>query len=362
MRVVSLFVLSCSRLWAAAVIACIVWPVSPAQSADDLTRQPGVVGAEFIYEDPPPPSCHASTMAETPDGLVAAWFGGKAEGSPTVGIWFARRDENHWSRPVEVANGIQADGKRFPCWNPVLFQPRGGPLMLFYKVGPRPSAWWGMLVTSDGGGRTWDKPRRLPEGMIGPVKNKPILLANGRLLCGSSTEHDGWRVHFETTSDLGKTWERTDDVDHPHSLEAIQPTLLAHPGGKLQALCRTRQRVIAETWSSDGGKTWSPLAATDLPNPNSGIDAVTLVDGRHLLVYNPTRGRRSPLDVALSTDGAAWQTALVLENEPGEYSYPAVVQTADGNVHISYTWKRQRVRHWTIDPRRLETRPLSSGK
>jgi predicted neuraminidase len=103
------------------------------------------------------------------------------------------------------------------------------------------------------------------------------------------------------------------------------------------------------------------MTLIDLPNPNSGTDAVTLRDGRHLLVYNHTAKGRSPLNVAVSTDGDTWQAALVLENEPGEYSYPAVIQTADGLVHAVYTWKRQRIKHVVIDPAKLQLRPIEGG-
>jgi predicted neuraminidase len=103
------------------------------------------------------------------------------------------------------------------------------------------------------------------------------------------------------------------------------------------------------------------LSLTALPNPNSGTDAVTLKDGRHLLIYNHTALGRSPLNLALSTDGKVWQAALVLENEPGEFSYPAIVQTRDGLVHAVYTWKRKRIRHVVIDPGKLALRPIVDG-
>jgi predicted neuraminidase len=113
----------------------------------------------------------------------------------------------------------------------------------------------------------------------------------------------------------------------------------------MQLLCRSRQKRITECWSEDGGKTWSAMKATELPNPSSGIDAVTLRDGSHLLVYNPTTRGRSPLVVGLSADGRVWKTLVTLEQEPGEYSYPAIIQARDGKVHIVYTWKRKRIKH-----------------
>ena len=327
-----------------------------------------VLKSEFIYETPPTPACHASTIVETPSGLVAAWFGGPYERHPKVGIWLARHVGGRWSRPVEVANGVQPDGSRYATWNPVLFQPTGGPLMLFYKVGPNPEKWWGMLMTSNDAGKTWSASRRLPDGILGPIKNKPLRLPSGGLLCPSSTEEGGWRVHFERTDDLGKTWRRIVPVN-TEGIGAIQPAILRHSASQLQAIGRTRQDRVFTVESTDGGTSWGAMSLLDLPNPNSGVDALTLVDGRHLLVYNHaghTKGKwdagREVLNVAVSIDGRAWQAALVLERDPGqEFSYPAVIQTADGLVHITYTWKRQRIRHVVLNPAKFELHPIVDG-
>ncbi len=343
-------------LWVV-LIALILAPWLAA--AEDLP--PGVLKAEFLYEKASFPECHASTIAETKAGLIAAYFGGTGEKNPDVGIWVSRHDGTAWAAPVEVANGVESPGKRYPCWNPVLFQMPDGPLLLFYKVGPSPSTWWGMMVQSTDAGQTWSQPRRLPDDIAGPIKNKPILLAGGRLLCPSSSEDDGWRIHMETTTDAGQTWKRTDALCDGKTQQAIQPTVFVH-GERLQALCRNRDRGrLWETWSDDGGQTWSKLALASLPHPGSGIDGVTLADGRHLLVYNHTTRGRSPLNVAISQDGKAWQAALVLEDSRGEYSYPAVIQTADGLAHITYTWKRQKVKHVVVDPAKLVLQPIVDG-
>ncbi len=92
-----------------------------------------------------------------------------------------------------------------PAGTPCCFSRKTGPLLLFYKCGPEPSAWWGMLTSSTNGGTTWSEPRRLPEGIIGPVKNKPVELADGTIICPSSTEDHGWRLHLDVTRDLGRT-------------------------------------------------------------------------------------------------------------------------------------------------------------
>jgi predicted neuraminidase len=332
------------------------------------------VSAEFLNEHAPYPECHASTIVETTPGhLVAAWFGGTKERNPDVGIWVSRQEGGKWLPGVEVANGIQADGsKRLPCWNPVLFQPAGGPLVLFYKIGPSPSTWWGMMMTSADGGKTWGAPRRLPDGFLGPIKNKPVALPDGAWLSPSSSEGNkdgpstelraGWLVHFEISRDAGLTWTKVGPVAKGPGLDAIQPSVLFHKGGALQALCRTKQGVIAQTWSKDGGKTWSALTATALPNPNSGTDAVTLADGRQLIVYNHSahrpdeaKGDRWPLDVAVADDGLSWRHAVTLETEPrtSGYAYPAVIQTSDGLVHITYTWGRTLIKHVVLDPKKL---------
>ena len=321
-----------------------------------LTLDPLLI--EFIFETAPFASAHASTIAETRDGLVSAWFGGTREGASDVGIWLSRRQGRTWTPPVEVATGVEPDGSRFPTWNPVLFELRTGELALFYKVGPNPRAWWGMVRTSSDSGRTWGAAKRLPDGILGPIKNKPVRLADGTIVAPSSTETpetpSTWRIHFERSRDNGQTWM----ISRPTGgapIDAIQPSVLVHTDGRLQAVGRTRSGRVFETWSSDRGESWTPVTLMDLPNPSAGTDAVTLRDGRHLLVYNHTTKGRTPLNIALTRDGRTWETVHVLENEAGEYSYPAIIQASDGLVHITYTWRRQRVKHVVIDPATLKT-------
>ncbi len=325
---------------------------------------PALLTHEFIYEKAAYPSCHASTIVETAQGgLVASWFGGTAEKNPDVCIWVAHYDQTKkaWTTGVEVANGVQSDGKRHPTWNPVLFQPRGNaPLMLFYKVGPSPQTWWGELRTSTDGGKTWGAAQRLPNGIFGPIKNKPVQLADGTILNPTSDETDEkpskWRVYFERSNDGGRTWAKTPFLNDGIKIGAIQPSILFHDqigGAKMQALGRTRQGKIFTVSSDDAGRTWGEMSLLPLANPSSGTDAVTLKDGRHVLIYNPVPKGRTPLKVAISRDGREWKDVITLEDQPGEYSYPAVVQTSDGRVHVTYTWKRQKIRHAVIDPAKL---------
>lgn len=330
-------------------------------------EHPAILEQEFIYEldDALTPECHASTVEVSNGVVIASWFGGTEEKNDDVGIWVARKTAGSWSTPTEVANGVQKDGTRYPSWNPVLFKPKEGPLFLFYKVGPNPQEWWGLYMTSTDDGKTWSDPAELPDGILGPIKNQPIQLANGEILSPSSTEDDtdGWRIHLEFSSDNGKTWSKSAALNDGKEFGAIQPVVLNYGNGKLQLLSRTENEVISENWSTDYGKTWSTMQAISLPNPNSGIDGVSLQDGRQLLVYNPTGknwGDRVPLSLALSNDGKNWKRVLDLEplrentdKEGEEYSYPTMIQAADGKVHIVYTWNRKTVKYIVLDPQKL---------
>ena len=344
-------------------VSCVVLALTLPMAGQPVPS--AIVASAFTFETAPYPSVHASTIAHTRDGLVAAWFGGARERAPDVGIWVSRHEGGKWTPSVEVATGVQPDGTRHPCWNPVLFETRPGVLDLFYKVGPSPTTWWGMVRSSRDNGRTWSEARRLPDGILGPVKNKPVRLSDGTIVSGSSTETPDaanlWRIHFERSTDNGATWTlvRPAPVAQGPEIGAIQPSILIHKDGRLQAVGRSRSGYVFETWSSDKGQTWSPVTLTSLPNPSAGTDAVTLRDGRHLIVYNHTPKGRSPLNVAVSRDGKVWESALVLESEPGEYSYPAVIQSPDGLVHITYTWKRQRIKHVVVDPAKLVGTPIA---
>ncbi len=330
-----------------------------------------ILSHEFVYETAPFPQCHAATIVQSKAGtLLTAWFGGTKERHPDVGIWVSRLENAKWSTPVEVANGVQSEGQRLPTWNPVLFQPSNGPLTLYFKVGPSPDHWWGEVMTSDDDGRTWKDRQKLPDNGIGPVKDKPVELADGTIVCPSSDESNGWTVHIESTKDNGKTWSKVGPLNDGKKIRAIQPTMIKLGGNKLAMLCRdgNSDGNIWQTMSEDNGATWTSFQSAGLPNPNSGIDAVTLADGRHVLVYNHTiRSGESPrgrehLGIAISRDGKKWQAALTLEQSKGEYSYPAIIQSKDGLVHVAYTWNRRKIRHVVIDPNKLKAVDYVDGK
>jgi alpha-L-fucosidase len=310
---------------------------------------------QFIFTEAVTASCHASTIEEVrPGHLLAAWFGGSREGAGDVSIYLSENHHTSWSIPRRIVNPVVADGDTLPCWNPVLYRSRRGILYLFYKVGKNPREWFGALRTSADEGASWSEPTYLPEGFLGPVRNKPIELMPGILLCGSSTEDrvdNTWRVHIERYREKDDRWERL-PVPNPKRLEAIQPTLLPHGGDTVQILCRSKHGKLAESWSTDGGRSWSELDTTAIVNSNSGVDAVGLASGGYLLVNNPLPpGRdwwngRNVLDLQYSANGTDWRQLTELERHAaGEYSYPAIIQSADGRIHITYTFDREYIQY-----------------
>jgi len=350
-----------------------------------IPQKKGIVTNEFLYEKADFPQAHSATIVETTAGdLVSAFFGGTREGAPDVCIYTCRKDKgsNTWTAPALAADGVLSPTLRKACYNPVLYQMPNGPLCLFYKIGKKVSDWVGYLKTSNDGGRTWSKASQLPAGYLGPIKNK-IVDVDGKAIAPSSTEEGGWKVHFEIAEDGGRkthmvgplkageavlserqapqTGNAENDIEGGENskattVQAIQPSILTYPDGKLQILCRTRNGKIATAWSRDKGETWSDLVLTSLPNNNSGTDAVSLQDGRQMLIYNAVatppgakKGIRTPLNIAVSRDGINWKMILTLEDSPiSQYSYPSIIQGKEGRIHVVYTWRRQRIKYMEL--------------
>jgi len=303
----------------------------------------------FVFEDAPFASCHASTVVEVDDGrLLCAWFAGTQEGANDVGIWLSEWDGRVWSEPRLAASDPEQ-----PCWNPALFRTAEGEVLLFYKAGPNPSNWSGLLRRSRDGGGTWSDPEWLPAGILGPIKNKPAQLPSGEIVCGSSVEsYKLWGCWAEITPDTGRTWSKHGPINvlgHLHGI--IQPAVVPLGDATVRFLCRSRSlKRIVSAISHDAGRSWSKATLTDLPHPGSGIDAVGLHDGRVALIYNHTTIARHPINLAFSADGGdTWEPPILVEDIDGELSYPAIIQAADGRLHITYTWLRRRVRHVVVD-------------
>lgn len=325
----------------------------------DYLRQSIHVHEAIFTDSVPFASCHASTLVQLSQGrYLAAWFGGTQESRSDVAIWGSTRSGCKWSPPRQLARV-----RNVAHWNPVLFTDAEGAVQLFFKVSVGAGkdgrhgiteGWETWRVVSRDNGDTWSTAQPLVPGDTlgrGPVKNKPILVADGSWLAGASTETpEDWEVFFDRSSDGGVTWGRSADVARDRSVftgkGAIQPTLWECEPGHVCALVRTTAGMVGRTESRNGGRTWSALAATDLPNNNSGLDAVRLPGGQIALVCNPVTEGRTPVALLLSDDnGHTWPRRLDVETEPGEYSYPAVIATA-GGLAITYTWNRKRIAFW----------------
>ncbi|HOJ11892.1 MAG TPA: exo-alpha-sialidase [Clostridiales bacterium] len=340
-----------------------------------------VIKKEFIFEDDRPyKSCHASTILYLPGGeMISAWFGGTHEGADDVAIWFSRRTQTSWTYPVKAA-----DIEGIPHWNPVLFKRNDGTILLFYQDGHKIRDWKSKLTMSKDCGKKWSEPKEIVEGARGgrgPIKNKPIILADGTWLAPCSCEIGPWNAFVDISTDEGISWTKSkviplvrdpsdnspyfDNNESTINLKnmpelpgqyfvvkgrgVIQPTLWESDPGNVHMLLRSCEGLILRSDSRDSGKTWSPVYSAGLPNNNSGIDIVKLDNGTLVLVCNPVGkdwGPRTPLVIYVSCDnGQIWENIFTLENEPGEFSYPAII--AKGNeVFITYTWRRERISFW----------------
>jgi predicted neuraminidase len=368
----------CTRTFGWTTLLCGALLAAPGFSAEEAVMSPDAFQkqveaaggrVDFVFGDERAfAQCHASTVVAADTGdLVAAWFGGTEEKNPDVGIWLSRYENGAWTKPERAAKVNET-----AHWNPVLFRDGSGTIHLFFKVGAEIPKWSTWSMQSTDAGKTWSKAVELVPGDFGgrgPVKNKAIILSDGAWLAPASTEIDRkeakekkiawpWKAFADRSEDQGKTWQRSAywemDRDALKGDGAIQPTFWESAPGKVHALMRSAGGSVWRVDSEDGGRTWSPVRATELPNNNSGIDLVRLDDGRLLLLYNPVAknwGPRTPLDLALSdNNGKTWRTIAHLEDNPdgeSEYSYPSIVRTKAG-VALCYTWKRQRVRCWQI--------------
>jgi predicted neuraminidase len=247
---------------------------------------------------------------------------------------------------------------------PVLFHANDGRLWLYYKFGVSPRTWKAARIWSDDEGKTWSEPERLPHGIYGPIRAKPLVLQNGKILSGSSTEDEhSWNVWIERSPDNGRTWKKIGPITVPQHLAPetpssyldepygiIQPSIVSLGGGHLRLYARASSHIgrICIADSTDDGETWSQAKPIDLPNPNSGIDAVSLPNSEIVLILNHSRNQRTPLNLAVSQDGEHFRIFSTLEDTAGEYSYPAIILSKDGVLHITYTWKRRRIRYVSL--------------
>jgi predicted neuraminidase len=282
-----------------------------------------------------------------------------------VGIWQAQFDGTDWSPAQKVHFEEES-----VVWNPVVSKLPSGELLLFYRVGESPRSAVAFLRRSLDSGVNWSEPEMLPAGILGPVKNKPVVLEDGTLICPSSIQAGAPDATYRSTalwidisSDGGKTWRKSGPLVAPaHPFGVIEPSLFFDKQGSLRLVCRDRalrdgkEGFIWTAVSHDRGLTWSELERTSLPNPDSAMDVVDLGEGRLVMFYNHSFTERFPLSVGTSIDGGkTWAKKCDLEMTTGEF--PAAICTEDGLVHVTYAYEiesgQRRIKHVTLNPSEL---------
>ena len=303
---------------------------------------------------PDRPSSHCATLTELPDdGLLAAWYSGTHEGAPDVAIMAARYEGGHWSEPwvVQDTPGL-SDG------NPLLYTLPDGTVVMWTAV-IEDRGWDSVRSywrTSSDGGRNWTTPELFVPRQGVMFRCRPVRLSSGRLILPAYDEVTWEGLPF-LSDDGGRTWREAGRMSAPTG--CIQPAIVELTDSSLMSYLRTGGEGghIWRSVSHDGGESWSACAATNLPNPNAGLDLLKLLDGRLVLAYNPVQRDRHRLAVAVSADaGDTWQD-LLLEDEPGaEFSYPTLLQDRSGRCHLLYTFRRTGIKHVIVDVKAASAR------
>lgn len=324
------------------------------------TNAPPEFSVEFLDPSFLTPSVHVASVCELAGGrLLAAWYGGTREGHQDVAIYLAAREPGagQWSRPHPLVTRASAEKEldRYvrKVGNALLFSDGDRRVWLLY-VSIAVGGWSGSslnLKTSADGGQTWSLSERL---VLSPlfnvselVKNQPARLRDGSWCVPIYHELVGKFPELLWLPATGGLARATKTRPFGGAT-AFQPALAPLSAQRALLLHRdvTSQRQTHAAQSDDAGQTWSEPAPAGLPNPRSGLDAIRLQDGRVLLAFNDTAEGREVLALAVSPDGGAtWRRAGVLEQESAqEFSYPFLLQTQDGQVHVAYTWKRRGIK------------------
>ncbi len=311
--------------------------------------------SELVFEKiPRAVAFHCSTICQTAGGdLLCLWYGGSYESADDQALFLARKrpGEPNWSTPQVLIENSAHDGAPQPPGNGVIFRDAGNRLWIVWcrMEGTRPTrrgSGWDrcrlMARTSTDDGASWSPDHPLVDETVWCVpRNPPVALADGTLLLPvEGLQGDVEGSHFFTLAPEASTWRRAGFTPG-----GSQPAVALRSDGSLLALLRHSQ-FIRQVESRDAGQTWSQAVPTPLKNPDSGITMTRLANGHLVLVFNDSQSGRTPLSIIRSLDeGRTWEKPLHLESNPGEYSYPCIIQTADGQIHVSYTFRRYSIKH-----------------
>jgi predicted neuraminidase len=317
------------------------------------TDEPYACRQEVYAYDERFPGVHAASIGQLPSGdLLYTFFGGSGEGDDDVAVWHSRMavGTDDWTHPE-----VLFDDPGKPEGNSVIWHNGEGRTFVFF-VTMQGDGWTEAnmrFVYSDDDGHTWSEPRWLREELGWMLGNRAQRLSNGDVILPVYSETPSqadWQVGFAISSDDFQTWDFYPEqlADWPQSPSAsIQAEAVELDPGHLLAYMRTGDDFIYSTESFDYGRTWTPAEATDLPNPGARVSLMKLESGNLVLAYNPTNSGRATLRLARSTDGGqTWPDFFDVENAAGqEFSYPQLLQSGDGFIHLAYTHKRMSMRH-----------------
>lgn len=378
---------------------CQIWRMKGGEQHFDIDFDlpEHIADQRFLFEKHDFPTCHSSSITQLAGGdLLAVFTGGQNEAAPDTRVYLTRKAKGspEWEPIREMTHSALAEGLKYSTYNPVIYQNPAGEVLLFYHTSEEGKPCY--LMKSADGGRTWSAAERLPEGVKGPERAQPLMVGDRMICPGDAGRRYVIRPLFSMTEDGGKTWTAVgpssaeysiasnnrkpgrvgenfdvpaDNVPRERAFEilaSIQPAVLVHRNGLLQALTRTCHGKLGCVWSYDGGKTWGHEYLTDIPNNNSGFTAITLRDGRFAMVFNdfeslPGAPRwehmnaRTPLTLAISEDGIKWTKVMDIETGPihnnafpSGYCYPNMIEGDDGCLHLVYTWQRRRIKYVKI--------------
>jgi predicted neuraminidase len=339
---------------------------------------------------PEPWHNHSSSIVELPNGdLLVCWFHGSGERTADdVKILGARKlkSTGQWTAPFEMA-----DTPGFPDTNCTMFVDSKQRLWLFWPVilaNQWESALMKYKMTADlsgTGAPKWTyfdnillKPknlleqiqRHLPESehktrLVKDASIKltsrlgwftrthPVELPSGRILLPLYSDGFDFSL-IGISDDGGQTWYASEPIV---GLGNIQPSIVRKKDGTLVAYMRDNgppPKRIHFSMSKDEGLTWSPAADTELPNPGTSVEAISLRSGNWIIVYNDLEKGRHSLAISMSDDeGATWKWKRHLGvQEKSQFHYPSVIQAKDGSIHVTYSYfvpEGKSIRHARFD-------------
>ncbi|MDF2959220.1 MAG: hypothetical protein K0S39_955 [Paenibacillus sp.] len=321
-----------------------------------------------------PNDSHAANLLELDNGdLLCVWFTGSGEGNTDTNVVMSRLPAgmNHWGSPVQLSNDPERSEQ-----NPVLFQAPDGKLWLFHTSNEPHNQKTSRVAyrISEDRGVTWGRTEVLFDG-TGIFLRQPLLvLKNGDwLLPAYYCKLDGHFSVVQISTDEGKTWQ---EYEVQNSTHRVQMNVVNLSDGTLYAIFRSRQAErIYTSISKDNGRTWTVPAKSELPNNNSSIQMTKLQNGHLALIYNNSslerdqfrwvqrkgefrkKTLRTPLTLAISEDeGKTWpyyrnvqMADLEYKDSEVGYSYPSIIATRDGRLHIAFSYLRKAIKYVCLD-------------